>query len=81
MTGRMAIQQTLTIARSGKAGTEFAARDPEAAMADELDPRKQNEETGQTGEEHIAGRGDKEEFEDIDEDESEDEADAENVEP
>jgi hypothetical protein len=50
-------------------------------MADELDPRKQNEEMGQTGEENIAGRGDKEEFEDIDEDESEDEADAKHLEP
>jgi hypothetical protein len=54
----------------------------EALMADELDPKKnENEEMGRTSDEDVRGRADDddEEFEDIDEDEADDEDETDNV--
>jgi hypothetical protein len=51
------------------------------SMADELDPRDPDEETGRTNEEDITGSADDEEFDDIDdEDDEQDEEDEETIE-
>jgi hypothetical protein len=49
-------------------------------MADELDPRNENEEIGRTNEEDIRGSADDEEFEDIDETDDEEGEEAEDIE-